>query len=327
MGRVCACLHPSQNRRRPSLAHRTTAPRATRRRLPLAGLMPCPETLIPLCLQRQHQRTIVSRPHRRCHCFPSRSSRRTKRRTSRALWRVSTLPTRSSWSTPVPPTAPLELARSFNASFIEDLGKAFSGYKNFAHRAVHRRLDSVARRRRGTVRPNFKIQIRALLPTNPPTDAFYIKRRNLFLGRWIKHGGFYPDPKLRLFRRTAANFIDAPHFEESPGARDHRLRRQRRDARLRHHPPRLSNARPYIEHMDRYSSLGAELLVPAARSAAPASVRLQRPHRPATLSSCGTTSSDSASSTAAKACCCICTTRPTPVGSMPRRGRRARKTR
>ena len=33
-----------------------------------------------------------------------------------------------------------------------------------------------------------------------------IARKNYFLGRWIKHGGFWPDPKLRLFRRGCGRF-------------------------------------------------------------------------------------------------------------------------
>jgi len=36
--------------------------------------------------------------------------------------------------------------------------------------------------------------------------AFFITRKNHFLGRWIQHGGFYPDRKLRLFARGAARF-------------------------------------------------------------------------------------------------------------------------
>ena len=31
--------------------------------------------------------------------------------------------------------------------------------------------------------------------------GFSIRRKNFFLGRWIQHGGFWPDPKLRLFRQ------------------------------------------------------------------------------------------------------------------------------
>src|SRR5689334_18570020 len=37
-------------------------------------------------------------------------------------------------------------------------------------------------------------------------SGFWLERKNYFLGRWIKHGGFWPDPKIRLFRRDAARF-------------------------------------------------------------------------------------------------------------------------
>jgi len=34
--------------------------------------------------------------------------------------------------------------------------------------------------------------------------AYWIKRKKMFLGRWIKKGGQYPDPVIRLFRRKKA---------------------------------------------------------------------------------------------------------------------------
>jgi hypothetical protein len=39
-------------------------------------------------------------------------------------------------------------------------------------------------------------------------------RRTYYLGRWIKHGGWYPDLKLRLFRRSLARYVGQdPHDE------------------------------------------------------------------------------------------------------------------
>jgi len=35
-------------------------------------------------------------------------------------------------------------------------------------------------------------------------NAFYIPRKNFFLGRWIRHGGWWPDYTLRLFRKGSA---------------------------------------------------------------------------------------------------------------------------
>jgi glycosyltransferase involved in cell wall biosynthesis len=34
------------------------------------------------------------------------------------------------------------------------------------------------------------------------TDGFYIKRRQIFRGRWIRHGGYYPKYLLKLFRHA-----------------------------------------------------------------------------------------------------------------------------
>ena len=34
-----------------------------------------------------------------------------------------------------------------------------------------------------------------------PITGYWIPRKNEFLGRWIKHGGYWPDPKMRLFRK------------------------------------------------------------------------------------------------------------------------------
>lgn len=38
--------------------------------------------------------------------------------------------------------------------------------------------------------------------------AWYVPRKNLFMGRWIRHGGWYPDYQLRLFRRGTARYED-----------------------------------------------------------------------------------------------------------------------
>jgi glycosyltransferase involved in cell wall biosynthesis len=82
-----------------------------------------------------------------------------------------------------------------------------------------------------------------------------IPRKNLFLGRWIQHGGFYPDRKLRLFRRGAAKFEDRlVHEDAHAGGLTVRFS----GVLIHHSYPTLSD---YIEHMNRYSSLGAEMVV------------------------------------------------------------------
>ncbi|MDE1160999.1 MAG: glycosyltransferase family 2 protein [Acidobacteriaceae bacterium] len=152
----------------------------------------------------------------------------------------------------------VEIAREFGATVIEREWPGFAAQKNFAISQCSGTwilsLDADEE-----LSPELQRQIRLMLPTNPPVDAYNLKRRNLFLGRWIKRGGFYPDPKLRLFRRTAASFTTTPQFEDRPvheaitfdGASD------TLDYDIIHHAyPTLSH---YIEHMDRYSNIGSAM--------------------------------------------------------------------
>jgi glycosyltransferase involved in cell wall biosynthesis len=87
-------------------------------------------------------------------------------------------------------------------------------------------------------------------------DGFFIPRKNYFLGRWIKHGGFWPDPKLRLFRRERGRFEDRAVHEDAHVEGCTKLIPY--GALIHHSYPTLSD---YIEHMNRYSSLGAEMVV------------------------------------------------------------------
>ncbi len=41
--------------------------------------------------------------------------------------------------------------------------------------------------------------------TVPSADGYYLCRRQVFRGRWIRHGGYYPKYLLKLFRRDAVS--------------------------------------------------------------------------------------------------------------------------
>jgi glycosyltransferase involved in cell wall biosynthesis len=114
------------------------------------------------------------------------------------------------------------------------------------------------------ISPGLADEIRAAISTSNTADSnaangYRLPRKNLFLGRWIKHGGFYPDPKLRLFRR-GQGFVTGhdPHdrCELKPDV-PQRIR-QFNHAMVHYTYPNLTL---YIGHMNRYSSLGAKLAV------------------------------------------------------------------
>ena len=154
----------------------------------------------------------------------------------------------------------VEIAKSFKAQVYDEPWQGFAAQKNMA---IDRCTGSwvLSLDADEELSPELQVQLRTLLPSNPPHDAYFLRRRNLFLGRWIKHGGYYPDPKLRLFRRDAASFSHAAPFAERPVHETIAFDGESitLDYDLIHHAyPTIES---YIEHMDRYSTLGAQLLV------------------------------------------------------------------
>jgi glycosyltransferase involved in cell wall biosynthesis len=100
-------------------------------------------------------------------------------------------------------------------------------------------------------------EIRTAIADPKAASGYKLPRKNLFLGRWMRHGGFYPDPKLRLFRR-GAGFVTGhdPHdrCELKPDVLQ--WTQQFHNSIIHYTYPDLTL---YLGHMNRYSSLGAQL--------------------------------------------------------------------
>jgi glycosyltransferase involved in cell wall biosynthesis len=64
-----------------------------------------------------------------------------------------------------------------------------------------------------TVTPELAAQMRAAVERADAPDGFRVRRQNFFLGKWIRHGGWWPDPQLRLVRRDKAAVRGAPGHE------------------------------------------------------------------------------------------------------------------
>lgn len=147
----------------------------------------------------------------------------------------------------------LEIARTFGARTFTENWKGYSAQKNSAiEKATGDWVLSLDADE--AVEPELMQEIRQVLDHGPPVNGYYMARKNYFLGRWIRHGGFYPDRKLRLFRRGRGRFVERPVHEvvqvDGPtGMLNYAL---------------VHNAYPtlegYIQHMNRYSSLGAEMV-------------------------------------------------------------------
>jgi glycosyltransferase involved in cell wall biosynthesis len=64
------------------------------------------------------------------------------------------------------------------------------------------------------ITPALRDELRALDLENSPYDAYEMPRRHFFLRQWINHSAWYPDYKIRLFRKDRCRWGGyAPHDE------------------------------------------------------------------------------------------------------------------
>jgi len=165
----------------------------------------------------------------------------------------------------------VEIAKSFGAKVFVEEWKGFAAQKNSAIEKasgdyiLSLDADEELEPSGGEFIRLLFGQLRAKLFDTP---GFWFSRKNMFLGRWIRHGGYWPDKKVRLIRRGQGRFEDRPVHE------DIQLTGKAYDPELsvnlgggigiiHHSYPTLS---AYIEHMNRYSSLGAEMAGPRSFS-------------------------------------------------------------
>jgi glycosyltransferase involved in cell wall biosynthesis len=104
--------------------------------------------------------------------------------------------------------------------------------------------------------PQLADEIRVLLAGSPAYQAYMVPRLNLIFGRWMRHGGLYPDRKLRLFRRGTARLLENTEPHATPKW-DGPIGNLKGDL-LHYQYPTLPL---YIEHMDRYSTASIPLML------------------------------------------------------------------
>ena len=102
----------------------------------------------------------------------------------------------------------VELARSSGATVVQHAFESYSRQKNWALDTLPFRndwvliLDADERATSG-----LRCEIEATL-RNTDYAGFYVNRRFIFLGAWIRHAGWYPSWNLRLFRHRLGRYDD-----------------------------------------------------------------------------------------------------------------------
>lgn len=86
------------------------------------------------------------------------------------------------------------------------------------------------------------------------SGAYSMNRLNHYCGTWIKHGGFYPDKKVRLFHREEAQWAGGPVHETL--VTDVGVRKTHLAGDLLHYS--YTSLEEHQERLERYAKLGAE---------------------------------------------------------------------
>src|SRR5579864_2113319 len=152
--------------------------------------------------------------------------------------------------------ATVAIAQSFGAKVFAEPWKGFARQKNssLAKATCDWILSLDADEEVST---ELAASINKLLTSDTPPEfaGYKMNRRNIYFGKWLKRSGYYPDPKLRLIKRGAAEFElrDVHEDMKMPGKLGHL------QGDLLHHA--YQTLESFLDHQNKYSSLGADMVV------------------------------------------------------------------
>jgi len=158
--------------------------------------------------------------------------------------------------------ATARIARSLGAKVLVRPWKGYSDQKNWAFSrccgdwVLSLDADEV-------VTPALVAEIERTLSAAPAeTSGYFLKRRAFFLGKWIRHCGWWPDEQLRLFRKGRGRFNAQPVHEALEVAGKTKTLREPLDHFT------YDSIGAYLQKMDRYSDLAVGALGPGDRKVA-----------------------------------------------------------
>jgi glycosyltransferase involved in cell wall biosynthesis len=151
-----------------------------------------------------------------------------------------------------------EIARRYTDKVIRRPWPGYVAQKNFAlEQGTGDWLFSIDADERCT--PELKAAVERAVASADGVDGFRVKRRVRYLGRWINHGGWYPDWKLRVVRRGRARWTGVdPHDKLVADGPTRDL-----DADLEHYTYRDFSHQ--LKTIDRFSDVVVEEWIKAGR--------------------------------------------------------------
>ena len=100
----------------------------------------------------------------------------------------------------------VEIARSLGATVLHHEWSGYAAQKNFAAaKASYDWILSIDADE--AVGPSLAASIRGLEAAEPEYGGFDFPRLARYCGKWIRHSGWYPDRKVRLYRRDRGRWV------------------------------------------------------------------------------------------------------------------------
>jgi len=147
----------------------------------------------------------------------------------------------------------VEVAKQFTNKVFRRKWTNYSDQKNFANsKASYPWILSLDADE--CLSPQLQEEILKLKYEEPDVSAFSMPRKVLYLGKWIRHSGWYPDRKLRLFRKEKA--LWEGEYVHERLVYDGRILKLKGDI---HHFTYRSIS-DHLERINIFSSLGAKKL-------------------------------------------------------------------
>ncbi len=155
------------------------------------------------------------------------------------------------------------IAREFGARWVHQDWLGFVGQKNIAlGLAAHPWVFSIDADEE--ISPELQAELKQIKERNGDVGGYSMPRCVLYEGRWIRHGDWYPDRLLRLFRKQGARFVGGKVHErlELAGGRVESLR-----GNLFHYS--FKDADDHWARCQKYARLWAETQHEAGRTCGP----------------------------------------------------------
>ncbi len=147
----------------------------------------------------------------------------------------------------------VRLAKKYTNKVFQRKWTDYSDQKNYANtRASFPWILSLDADER--ISPELREEILEVKKEEPECDGFLIPRQVYYLGKWIRHSGWYPDRKLRLFRKDRARWEG--EFVHERLVIEGKI--QKLNGSIHHFTYR--NISEHLDRINKFSELGAQKL-------------------------------------------------------------------